>query len=145
MAKDTISKRLRAAIDYVWEVREQLDGGDVAAFFFHDRGNLKSRDSTFEKFGLDPSKPRDREFLLFILDDVIFGKGKPGAPKKWDYSEQEQLDTDIAVVRRKHPGKKSARAIAQTLVDDKDERFGARYKGMTADSLRKAISKLGNN
>jgi hypothetical protein len=136
MAKDAISKRLANMVSYVWEAREQLDG-DVVAML--EQADIEPRDSTFELFGLDPKKSLDHRVLLYLLDNIIFGKGRVGAPKKWsDWGArpgQYQLKTDILTVNRK--SKKSVREICRTLKED--ERFKGRYADISSEALRHRV------
>jgi hypothetical protein len=138
MAKDAISKRLKNAISEMGSGQDTLDGGSPAQLY----DDIEPPASMFELFYLDPKEPRDQRFLLRLLNYILFSKSKTGAPKKW-WRDPDQLRADVAVVKRRHPGKKSARAIAKALVEDEDKKFGGRYRNMTADSLRKIISKTG--
>jgi hypothetical protein len=135
MAKNAISERLKDTIAEMASGLDMMDG-DSPAWLYEDR---EPPASMFELFYLDPKKPRDQRFLLVLLNYILFYKGKAGAPKK-SWRKPSQLKADVAAVKRRHPGKKSARAIAKVLVED-----GGRYRNMTADNLRKTISKLGNN
>jgi hypothetical protein len=141
MAKDAISKRLKVIVSSVWEVREQLDGGDVALSI---RGDIEPRGSTFELFGLDPGKPRDRQFLLWLLDEIIFGKGKVGAPQKWSEwgpsPSSSQLKADVAAINHGSTKKKSDREICRLLKEDK--RFEERYAKKSLDAIRRQLRNI---
>jgi hypothetical protein len=148
MAKDAISKRLESMVSYMWQMREQLDGDSPAGMF----DDIEPRDSTFELFGLDPKKPRDHKFLLFLLDNVIFSKGRAGAPKKWSEWGRgpigpHHLDADVATVNGR--SKKSVREICRILIEDKDKRFEERYANIPFEALRHRVRNikkpLGNN
>jgi hypothetical protein len=138
MPKDAISKRLKDTISEMRSGQDMLDGGSPAWLY----ADIEPPVSMFERFYLDPKKPRDQRFLLVLLNYILFYKGKAGAPKKW-WRKPSQLKADVAAVKRRHPGRKSVRAIAGALVEDEDKKFGGRYRNMTADSLRKIISQTG--
>jgi hypothetical protein len=143
MAKDAISKRLADAVSSMRSFQDQLDGGSPAWMFDAD---IEPRDSTFELFGLDPKSPRDRRFLLCLLDDIIFSKGKVGAPKKWSEWGQrpspDQLKADIATVRVGKSVRKSDREICRTLIEDKHKKFKGRYANIKLEALRYMVRKI---
>jgi hypothetical protein len=135
MAKDAISKRVARAVSFVSMIRERLDGGDVAALV---QGVARARDSTFELFGLDPKKPRDHQFLLYLLDRIIFGKRRVGAPRKWREWGEWGLRADVATVNHGSK-KKSVRETCRILIEDKDKKFEGRYANLSPEALRHKV------
>jgi hypothetical protein len=124
MAKDTRTKRLKSMVSFM-----RKDTGEW---------DVQLQDSTFELFGLDPKKPLDHRRLLFLLDYILFSKGRVGAPKKRGEQWLGQLKADIANVNH-GAKKKSVRETCRILIENKHKRFKGRYAGIPFEALRHMV------
>jgi hypothetical protein len=75
MTKSAMAKRLAQLLkeleqfDPAWKDDEEPDLG------------RKEVARAFERFKLDPQKPRHQQWLLFFLAHAVFGRRKAGRPK----------------------------------------------------------------
>jgi hypothetical protein len=81
---------------------------DPEGFFPRIERERQSRPSALaaaKYFNFDISNPHDREFLFYILADVVFGKEHSGRPrgKKWDDKKLVRLGKAYDSIKRKNP------------------------------------------
>jgi hypothetical protein len=146
MAKDAVTKRLKSVILWTANAERLLDDGeDIGSLFEQaDLDDYKLRDRVFGLFGLDPKKPHDHEVLLCHLIHIIFGKGRAGAPKKWDdkrgqWPSPSQVKLDILTVTHGGTKGKSVRETTRILREDKNKRFKGRYANIPFEALRHRV------
>src|SRR5262245_2877590 len=73
-----------------------------------------SPSAAFDAFGLDPTKPSHRDFLLALLASVHFdGSRGRGQPRKWDGDRLCQLLADIVTIKRNIWTKNRERALQE--------------------------------
>jgi|SRR5262249_14636419 len=90
-------------------------------------------------FGLDLSKSEQRQLLLNILADVVFGEQKKGRPRakkrKWDVLTLIQLAVDCNKVKAEAPGISDKKAAG--LIKN---HFSGRYKHASAEMIRQYLA-----
>ena len=93
--------------------------------------------AAFNAFGLDPTKPNHRDFLLALLASVHFdGSRGRGQPPKWDVDKLCQLHADIETIKQKHPDKKE-NELCRKLKENAP--FKDRYRQYSAETIRKKL------
>ena len=98
--------------------------------------------AAFNAFGLDPTKPNDRDFLLALLASVHFdGSRGRGQPSKWDEDKLCQLHADIETIKQKHPDKKE-NELRRKLKENAP--FKDRYRQYSAETIRRKLQDARN-
>ena len=98
----------------------------------------KSLAKAAERFGLDPKNTHDREKLLYLLADVVFGPdGKKGRPKYTKtYWTSSRLCTLGAIYRKKRSeNPRLSRAKIAKLIKDEHKEF----KNDDAEQIRQRL------
>jgi len=101
-----------------------------------------SLSAAFDAFGLDPTEPSHRDFLLALLATVHFnGSRGRGQPRKWDEDVLCQLLADLATIKQKHPDKKE-NELCEKLKQDAP--FKHRYGQYSAKTIRRKLQDARN-
>lgn len=132
----------REALDQIRHYFPQVRLTPTSVCFFEqtlsDTGVTQALTRAVKFLGLDVSDPANRDLLLFILADVVFGernKGRPLAKKrKWDRLTLIQLAVDCNKVKEDMPRISDKRA-AHIIKD----RYLGRYKHASGEMIRQYL------
>jgi hypothetical protein len=109
---------------------------DKARYRFYQQ-EPESVAAAAKHFELDPNDARQREKLLWLLADVVFGRGKKGRPKgsstSWDSKRLCSLAAIYAEKKYENP-KLSDAKIAKLIKDEHEE-----FKNDDAQQIRQRL------
>src|SRR6516164_5032190 len=95
----------------------------------------------FEAFRLDPKNDGHWRLLLALFAEAFFVPSRPrGGIKYWDRGRLCQLLADFAALKKENPNVRTDGEICELV----KEKFGTRYTGQTATTLRRVLQDARN-